>query len=370
MRIGKSIEVKGKQFATWLLAKVLGDQNRELDPPKLSDLRSVLFVRPNFRMGNMLLATPAFHAARECLPDARISLLTTSAYVHMLHGHPDLDRVHILTRKMIWNLWALFSLVKEIRAARYDLVVDCSEGESLLGASFIGFSKAPYRLGMKGSKQEAFFNLSIPVRPTSTHRIDKLLDLMDGIGIRSENRSMKLSLARDDLDWAEQLWSSWNIKPGRLSVGINIGARGDKRWPIKHFLQLVEELIRMDVTPIIFAGPQELDRLAEMDGKMPEEVIIDTTNVPGRFAALLSRCSVFVTGDTGPMHLAAAIGTPTIAIFIRNNFQAYCPQGEKHRTLYSETGVTFEEVLSAINQLTESEYLLKTEVIVSGDHLN
>ncbi len=356
MRFGKRLEVAGKRITTSVFSRVLGGRSVSVDAPRLSDVRKILFVRPNFRMGNMLLATPGLHAARVALPQAKIGFLTTSAYVQLLKGHPDIDRLHVLDRGMIAGIVRLFRLVRDIRGARYDLVVDCSEGASLLGAAFVGLSGARYRLGLNGSKQQAFFNLRMPVGRHSTHKISRQLELLSRIGIRAPACPMKIALGSEELKWARKRWESWKVGTGQKCIGINIGARGDKRWPIERFLEVIATLNDQGERVVVFAGPQELDRLAEMERRIPCEVIIDTTNYACRFAALLSFCSVFVTGDTGPMHLAVAVGTPTVAIFRKNNFMEYGPQGRKHRTLYSETEVGVGDLLVAVNDLIGAPY--------------
>ena len=88
MRIGKRFEVLGKQVATWILSKWLGGAKQDLSYPLKEPIHTILFVRPNFRMGNLLLVTPALSAARKQIPNAKIGLLTTSAYSHML-GFPE-----------------------------------------------------------------------------------------------------------------------------------------------------------------------------------------------------------------------------------------------------------------------------------------
>ena len=143
--------------------------------------------------------------------------------------------------------------------------------------------------------------------------------------------------------------------PGaHVRVGVNIGARGSKRWPIEHFLDVIRELDRKGCSVIVFAGPQELDRLNELTGALPDSVVVDTTSEPRRFAALLQTCSLFVTCDTGPMHLAIAVGTPTLAIFVRDNADRFGPIGPRHRVLYAEGGVTATMVLETIDTMSLS----------------
>ncbi|MCB1120654.1 MAG: hypothetical protein KJT03_03830 [Verrucomicrobiae bacterium] len=91
--------------------------------------------------------------------------------------------------------------------------------------------------------------------------------------------------------------------------------------------------------------------MAQLDGALPEGVPVDTTHDPLRFAALLQGCSIFITCDTGPMHLAVAVGTPTIAIFRRSNFREYGPLGHRHRIVYDKAGIGLDRVVQAVEDL-------------------
>ena len=302
-------------------------------------------------MGNLLLITPGFRAIRENLPQANIACLTTDAYGRMLYEHDDLDQLHELSRDMTWKLWKLIAFVRQIRKQRYDLVIDGSEGTSLLGAAFVAVSKAKYRLGFDGSPFAPIFNLRAPTCDPADHRISKLLSLLSYIGIHSEAQAMKLPLSAADRAWAADRWKAWSIPEDTACVGINLGARGSKRWPLRNFDRVIRQLIEAGIQPILFVGPQELDRLNKMESQLPEQVIIDTTHDPCRFAALLGRCSVCLTCDTGPMHLAISVGTPTVALFRINNFNLVGPLGSLHRILYDKDGDQAEEALKAVLEL-------------------
>lgn len=351
MRIGKRLEVTSKHITCWLLARCFMYWGKRLGPDSVKSIQHVLFVRPNFRMGNMLLITPGFRAVRQQLPEAKIGFLTTSAYGHMLHHHSDLDYVHELTRAMTWKWWELFSFLRQIRKRRYDLVIDCSEGASLLGAAFVAFSGGRYRLGFEGGPNASLFNIRSPANDPDDHRIEKLLSLLSFVGIASEDQAMKLTLTQAHKNWASERWRHWEISEETPCVGINLGARGKKRWPLPCFDRVIRQLIDEQVQPILFVGPEELDCLSKMETQLPEQVIIDTTHDPSRFAALLNRCAAFLTCDTGPMHLAVAVGTPTVAIFRIHNFNLIGPLGPRHRTLFDPDGTRADAALDLILDL-------------------
>lgn len=315
----------------------------------------MLFVRPNFRMGNLLLVTPALTLARRALPGARIDLLTTSAYDPLLEGHPDIDRVVALDRGMYRRPWALLGLVRTLRAARYDLVIDGSEGESFTGSTLARATRSRWRVTLRPSRYEALYTVRVDRAAAPAHRTERLLWLLEAIGIGGERPPMSIALDASEREWARERWRQWGLEEAPEVVGVNIGARGGKRWPMERFLGVIRRVGEgRGGRVVVFAGPEDMDRLETVEGRLPEDVVVDTTHRVRQFAALLERCSVLVTCDTGPMHLAAAVGTPTVSIFLKENAPVFAPLGEEHVRLECEgSGVEVDAVVGATIRLLD-----------------
>lgn len=318
------------------------------DTIDLGRVDRVLFVRPNFRMGNLLLTTPALTATRRALPESEIHLLATPRYADLLRGHPDLDRLVTFDRSMVARPWRLLGLIRELRSAGYDLAIDCSQAESLSGALLSRFSGARWRVSERSGRYASMFHVRVPRDPGRHHRVDRLLDVLRGIGITGGPVRMSIALDESEREWARTRWSREGLPNDRRVVGVNIGARGGKRWPIECFVRLVRRLEEeRDIRVVVFAGPEDLDRLDGLEERLPDDAVVDTTHRVRRFAALLERCSVVVTGDTGPMHLAAAVGAPTVSIFLREDHPVFAPRGPRHRCLAGTAGVSPDDVLRA-----------------------
>lgn len=322
----------------------------------LDQVRRVLFVRPNFRLGNLVLTTPALSIARRSLPEAELHLLTTSPYRELLRGHPDVDRLVTLDREMFYRPWSLIRFVRAMRAVRYDLAVDCSEGESMTGAFLARLSAARWRVAPRSSPYAPLYNVRVPLDRARDHRIERLADLLEEIGFSRDGLELSVELSAAERRWAERRVREWNVPGDTPIVGVNIGARDDKRWPIERFLDVIRGLdAKRDVGIVVFAGPEDRDRLAALEGRLPESVVVDTTDRVRRFAALLERCAVVVTGDTGPMHLSAAVGTATVSIFLRANHGTFAPRGERHRFVHGEDGgIDPDTVLGAVSDALDS----------------
>lgn len=194
----------------------------------LPAVRRILFVRPNFRMGNLLLTTPALTATRRALPEAEIHLLTTPAYVDLLRGHPDLDRAILYDRPMLRLPTLLIGLVRRLRSARYDLVVDGSQGESLTGALLSRFSGGRWRVTESPSRYERTWDVRVARDPARRHRVERLLGVLEGIGIETGPVRMSIALDPSEQEWARATCQAWGLPDGPV-VGLNIGRRHDTR---------------------------------------------------------------------------------------------------------------------------------------------
>lgn len=355
MTVAQRLERRGKLLLASAVVALQRTKARPTAQVDLSRVRRVLLIRVNFRLGNLLLATPGFAAVKHTLPHAEVHVLTTSTYPHLLDNNPDVDRVVIYNRQMLLRPWLLVGLVRQIRARQYDLAIDCSGGESFSGALFAGLSRGHWRIGLASSEYRKCFNLTVKPGPEHVHRVDILLDLLQSIGIRGQSRDMKVILSPEERAWAQHRWREFGLSDDRVTVGVNIGARGDKRWPMDHFLGVIRWLDEeWGAQVVMFVGPQEIDRLSALRGRLPPHAVIDTTSHVRRFAALLARCAVVVTSDTGPMHLAAAVGVPTVSIFLNPNADVFAPKGEIHRVAYRDNGVGPEGVIEALTDLSHS----------------
>ncbi len=350
-----------KRFERRLKRLVFGtllSRNRgAVDVPTLdlSSIRRVLFVRANFRMGNLLLVTPAMAAVRRALPAARVDVLGTALHEVLLRHHPDVDGIMRLSRGTLARPWSLLGLARRIRRARYDLVVDCARGGSFLGAVLCGLSGGRYRVAAASSRYRAAFNVLVPRRTGDRHKIDLLLGVLEDIGIPPVTRDMKVALTDEEHRQAARQWEAFGLPDAEAVVGVMVGGRGGKRLPMQHLVETVVGLRRRAVHVALLVGPEEQELIGTLRQTMPEEVTIIPPLPLREFAALLARFALVVTADTGPMHLAVAVGVPTVALLRSQASLRYRPLGERHRVLYDERAVAPDAVIAAVDSILRSE---------------
>jgi ADP-heptose:LPS heptosyltransferase len=303
-------------------------------------------------MGNLLLITPAIAALRQALPDARIDVLCYDAYAALLAHDPDVDHTLGLQRRMLLNPWTLARLVWTLRRTQYDLVIEGARGGSFLGAFLVAMSGGRYRMAAAGSRYQAFFNVRVPRRPYVEHKVNLLLAFLEDLGIPPATRATKVVLTDTERGDAAARLRDWGVAGGGPVIGIIVGARRGKQWPPGQLVELVRRLqLLPGVAVVLFAGPEERDEAIRLRRDLVGTVVVAPQLCIRDLAAMLSRCTLVVTGDTGPMHLAAAVGTPTVAVFRTTNAQSYAPRGPLHRAIQASAEEAIGRVVGAVEDI-------------------
>ena len=349
-RLNKQISrvaMRAMKLAGGRAADVAVDLSRER-------IKKILLVRGNFRMGDSVLASPAILLFRKNFPGATIDFVGSSMSRTLFQNLP-IDRHYEITRRFPDAMWAYFGLIRRIRAAGYDLAVDVSCSQSAMGAFVVGFSGARLRVGLRG-KRDRWFNVRLP-KPPERNKYRTLPALVASLGLRSEETFPSLVLSAAEKDEGRSRVEA-AVGPGAGPiVGIFTGGRVSrrKRWPAEKFLELAAALQRPGVRIALFVGPEEKNLIGffqkRLGGGMP---VLYEPAVRG-FAAMVARCDLFVTCDSGPMHLACALRARTVAIFQKADHRHWGPPPALARIVYRDGGAAVAEVAGAcLEELSHS----------------
>jgi heptosyltransferase-3 len=199
-----------------------------------------------------------------------------------------------------------------------------------------------------GCRYGAFFNVHIPRQRGDWHKIDLLLRFVEGIGVPTVTRDMRIVLTERECQWAAAQWTALGLPGDVPVVGVMAGGRGGKRHPLHRLVETVGELHAGGRRVAVFVGPEDRALLDGLRRQLPEGVTVIPPFAVREFAALLARCAVIVTPDSGPMHLAVALGVPTVAVLQSVASLWYRPRGEQHHVLYNERGVPTAAVVEAV----------------------
>ena len=309
-------------------------------------IEKILLVRANFRMGDCVLASPAILLFRKNFPGARIDFVGSPMSRALFHNLP-FDRHYEITRRFPDASWAYFRLIKQIRSAGYDLAVDVSGSQSAMGAFVVGFSGARLRAGLRGRK-DRWLNIRLP-KPAERNKYRTLPALVAALGLRTEELCPSVALAAEEkAEGKRKIAAALGPGEGPLAA-VFVGGRASrrKRLPAEYFLRLAAGLRRSGARVAVFVGPEEKDLIEFFKRSVEPDVPVLYEPSVRLFAAMVSGCDLFVTSDSGPMHLACAVGTRVVAIFQRRNYHHWGPPPALGRIIFRKGGPAADEVVNA-----------------------
>lgn len=321
-KAGKRIEIGLKRLLDRVLRRVLrATADGSLDDVR--DVRRVLLVRPNFRIGNTLLATPLVAALHRRFPAASIDVLAGDVTAALLEQLP-LDRVHTVSRGFLARPWRFVALFCELRRCSYDVAVDGGMS-SFSGGLYAYLTGARHRIGHRGAA-DPFLTVRLPVPARTGHVCDRFAAFARQLGDPSADRPLYAVSSHEAREaearlaelLAGQVWHG-------AFVALFVGGHMDKRWPVERWLALVDELVACGCPLLVFVGPEERDLVPRFAEHAPGVVV-----PPGglrAFAALLARATLVVTPDSGALHLSVALGRPTVALLQRERSLRFRPRG-------------------------------------------
>lgn len=313
-------------FLLWLSR--LGKKYPVLSPQTFHP-QHILVIRLDL-IGDLVLSLTAVRTLKRTYPDAQVDLLALPSSAAIIAHDPDLTQI-ITYDPNIWrrpkallqpkNWINLANLLKRLHSRRYDLAV------SLFGnwAGILAvLSGAKRRVGFGRESYPGFMTDSVPGRHwsprDSKHEVDYCLQLARAAGATptEQDRIPRLYVSEQASSQVERLLRNEGIESSKPLIVCHVSSNNgqSKRWPIPYWATLIDHLIREDNAQIVLTGaPNDLPLIENVTSRTKEHPI----NLAGKtslqqLAALLQRANLVISGDSGPMHIAAAVGTPLIAI--------------------------------------------------------
>ncbi len=274
----------------------------------------ILIIKPS-AIGDIVHALPVLALLRNRWPDARISWLVTPVCSGLLDNHPLLDESILFDRKGYATSWRSPSTAKRflaftqnLRERAFDLVIDL---QGLFRSAWLArATRAPIRIGFANARELAwmFYTHRVAIDTMEQHAVDRYLKIAAALGCLSE--TVEFPLVMDDSDHRH----IDALLPDRAPFAVLLpGANwATKRWPIEHFAELIEPLrARFGLSAVVAGGPDA----AALASRLPGATNLAGQTTLRQLTALLDRASVVIANDTGPMHIAAALGRPLVTMF-------------------------------------------------------
>ncbi|MFZ5448712.1 MAG: putative lipopolysaccharide heptosyltransferase III [Thermodesulfobacteriota bacterium] len=286
--------------------------------------------------GDVLVSTPVIAALKEAWPDSHLTYLVPKGTEQMVSGHPGLDDLLVVDRRgATWGQTLRF--VRKLRKARFDLVLELSGGDR--GAIYSFITGAQERLGFEHPGQPFWqrrgcFTRLLPRLPVKMHMVDQNLAAVRALGLNPERPRLRFFWDSQVEQRVQDLLVSLGLAE-RAFVVMHPGAGWRfKCWTPSGYARVIEAFEKDWGLPVVLTGTEaahEQDLLAAV----LQECQVSPVNLVGRLSlkelgALIAHARLFFGMDSAPMHLAAAVNTPVVALFGPSGVFNWGPWGEGH----------------------------------------
>lgn len=293
-------------------------------PAMLLSPQRILLIKPS-SLGDVVHALPVLAALRGAHPDAHIAWLVGDRFAPLLENHPLLDEVIRFDRTRLGRMWRsprvfveFWRFVARIRRKRFDLVIDL---QGLLRSGLLSFfSGAGRRVGFADAREGAwlFYRRRVRCPPSSEHAVERNLAVAEVLGLSVDRPEFPLGLGPSERADARELLSQTAGESIESFMAVVPGARWEtKRWPAEKIAALIDRIHAEGLPRCVLLG-------ASGDRQFADQVVAScktgVVDLAGRttlrqLVALIDLADRVVCHDSGPMHIAAALDKPTVAIF-------------------------------------------------------
>ena len=290
--------------------------------------QKILLIRLS-SLGDIVLTTPAIRAVRAHFPDAYIAMLVAKQSAEILRENPHLDEIITFDRlAKNKDTGEMLRIIRHLRERKFTMAIDFQR--KFRTEMLMYFSGATERIG-KGR----FCTVRVHEQGNK-HATAHYFDMLHAAGIPAEDQRLELFLSEFEQLDAAQRFDTAGVADGGLKVGLFPGAGWKLReWMPERFAAIGDRLVEhFNANVLIFGGPKEAELVQTVANLMNAPAIPFAGNLQVReLAACLEKCDLFLTNDTGPMHIAAAVGTPTVSLFGPGNHIRFQPLGTSHQTI-------------------------------------
>lgn len=298
--------------------------------------KNILVMHTGGWIGDMILLTPTLRALRKQFPGSRISMLLLPLVWDLMERNPYVDEIIVYdkrdTQKGLRQMW---KMADRLRSKQFDIAI-ILHPNSIRSGILAYISGIPERIGTK-LQGNSFFLTTKVKRQADIHEVHRYLNIISPVvGTNHDGKLEFWGIKDEDEEFANRFFNDSPI------IGINVSTTWpSKQWQLEKFARLIDLLSYQFGARVVLTG-------AENDVKLGNEIMKHANvktilNLAGRttlwqLGALIKRCDLYITCDSGPMHISAALGTPTIALFGPTDPVRHRPYGEGHVAIRKDTG--------------------------------
>ncbi|MDX1762942.1 MAG: lipopolysaccharide heptosyltransferase I [bacterium] len=305
-------------------------------------MRKFLIVKPS-SFGDVIHTLPVVTAIAEQINDCVIDWVVRPEFADVVSAHPAIRRLIMFDRekwgrgsRVLQTAPELLRFTASLRQAKYDAVLDL---QGLFRSALISsLSGAGVRVGFENAREWApiFYTRKVAVPDVQIHAIDRYQLFLSALGLEERPLDYGLRIPDDAVKRLETFLADSGVRPEKPLAVVNPNARWEtKRWLPERFAALGDRLLTEAGVQVVFIGaPSEAAYVEELVSLSREKLgnLAGATSLM-ELAALLQRADLMITCDSGPMHLAAAVGTPVVALFGPTDPVRTGPYGSGHHVI-------------------------------------
>lgn len=355
-----------KKLLIKILSFILKPKNKSLPEPKelinqLESSPNILIVRQHNQLGDMLLSNSLFRAIKECVQGCNVTVIASEENYQAIISNKYIDNLIVLWKKKLWNPINLIQFFIKLKKSKFSLaIVPATVSISFTSCLIARLSGAKYTIGpsslySKPNKYSFLFDYKIDIGISSDkkrHISDIILDVVRPFGINTNDLSEHILINDEERNFAENFFK--DVKG--LKVGLHIGAgKVPNRWDFKNFAEVIKYLKKnFDAFIYLTIGHWDEELLSLLLQKIDFELkVLRNLPIP-KLAAIIEQSNLFISNDTGILHVAGSTNTPVIGLFGPTDPEVWAPIGDNK--FYLKKGedinlIKVEDVIQLINKI-------------------
>ena len=301
-------------------------------------MKNILVVKLS-AIGDVIHALPVSYAIKERFPEAHLTWVVEKPAYPILEDNPYIDDIILFEKAKFRSVSGFLHEIgpfrRRLRARRYNASLDLQG--LFKSAAIVWNAGARQRVGTANMREGAHL-VSRPVRGAHAegHIVERYLDVARALGCTVDEVRFPVAVSERDRAAAEALLVREGVQEGRTFVAFAIGANWpNKRWPVEHFAALADRLCRAHYVPVLVGGGRLDETLAQdimVASEIPPVNLVGRTNLK-QLAHIFTCAALVLGGDTGPVHLAAGLGTPTVMLMGPTDANRNGPYGQQENAI-------------------------------------
>jgi ADP-heptose:LPS heptosyltransferase len=277
-------------------------------------------------LGDLIVSTPGLNALRKAKPEAEIVFLLRKGFEDVLKNNPNINRIITFDPSLKGNsgfkkIAAGIKLIKKIRDEKFDVVIAFHPGDRT--AFWAWFSGAKTRIAPYKQNFGSLFNRRVKVSEDSISYLEYYNQIISAFIGKFDSTGTEFFIPGEDEIWADNFLKENNFSREKKIIGIHPSAsEPTKIWPVVKFVELIRKLISNNVEVLLIEGPQDKSICEKIKSAFAgNEIKFFRSEKISQTAALIKKCNLFITHDTGTRHLSVAVKTPVLALLPEDNLK-------------------------------------------------